>query len=317
LVFTETRVQVIRLVTESHSAFLQRARRLMHKGNWDDLRFVLAVAEGGTVSAAARVLGVNHATVLRRVAAFEAAQGVPIFDRTAQGYVVLPDRLRVIEAAREAAQAMDTVARLIKGAEVQLSGSIRITSTDTFCLHVLPEIIPGLVRGADHLSIELICSNLHLDLGRLGADIAIRPALTLPEEMAGERAGVLGFAAYSNPQASATTWLALRGALARARATTWLETEIPASHIIGGADSFVVLRELAAAGQGIAILPCCLGDTDSRLTRLSDAMPHMTVPIWVASHADLATTPRLRSMRARLVTALHGKAALLAGTDAA
>jgi hypothetical protein len=46
-------------------------------------------------------------------------------------------------------------------------------------------------------------------------------------------------------------------------------------------------------------------------------MPHMTVPIWVASHADLATTPRLRSIRARLVTALHGKAALLAGTDAA
>jgi DNA-binding transcriptional LysR family regulator len=77
------------------------------------------------------------------------------------------------------------------------------------------------------------------------------------------------------------------------------------------------LRELAAAGQGIAILPCCLGDTDSRLTRLSNAMPHMTVPIWVASHADLATTPRLRSMRARLVSALHGKAALLVGTDAA
>lgn len=286
----------------------------MHKGSWDDLRFVLAVAEGGSVSAAARVLGVNHATVLRRVAAFEEAQGAPIFDRTPQGYIVLPDRLRVIEAAREASLAMETVARLIKGAEKQLSGAIRITSTDTFCHVVLPDVIADLVRGNDAMSIELLCSNGHIDLGRLSADIAIRPAETLPEDLQGEKAGVLGFAVYANAGPSAPTWLALRGSLGRAKVAAWMEAEVPSARISGGADSFIVLRELVAAGQGRAIMPCCLGDPDPRLTRLSDAMPPISVPIWVASHADLATIPRLRSIRARLASALRDRAGVLAGT---
>ncbi|MCB2152823.1 MAG: LysR family transcriptional regulator, partial [Rhodobacteraceae bacterium] len=60
----------------------------MQRDNWDDLRFVLAVAEEGSVSGAARRLGVNHATVLRRIAAFEEATGVEIFDKTARGYAV-------------------------------------------------------------------------------------------------------------------------------------------------------------------------------------------------------------------------------------
>jgi DNA-binding transcriptional LysR family regulator len=288
----------------------------MHKGSWDDLRFVLAVAEGGSVSAAARVLGVNHATVLRRVAAFEEAQGAPIFDRTPQGYVVLPDRLRVIEAAREASLAMETVARLIRGAEKQLSGAIRVTSTDTFCHAVLPDVVADLVRGADGVSIELICSNSHIDLGRLNADIAVRPAETLPEDLRGEKAGVLGFAVYANAGPAAPSWLALRGSLSRAKAAAWMEAEVPAARISGGADSFLVLRELVAAGQGRAILPCCLGDPDPRLTRLLDAMPPMSVPIWVASHADLAAIPRLRSIRARIVASLRDRAGVLSGTVA-
>ncbi|MBS0563422.1 MAG: LysR family transcriptional regulator, partial [Proteobacteria bacterium] len=71
------------------------------RANWDDLRFVLAVIQEGSVSAAARVIGVNHATVLRRVAAFEAAHGLALFDKTARGYRIPPDRAQVIEAARD------------------------------------------------------------------------------------------------------------------------------------------------------------------------------------------------------------------------
>jgi DNA-binding transcriptional LysR family regulator len=285
----------------------------MHKGSWDNLRYVLAVAESGSVNAAAKSLGVNHATVLRRIAAFEGAQGVPIFDRNAQGYVVLPDRLRVIEAARDAAVAMDNVARLMKSAEVQYGGTIRITSTDTFCTTVLPSVISDLSQRAEGLSVELICSNDHLDLSRLGADITIRPAMTLPDDLNGEKAGVLGFGVYAAPGSASTTWLGLRGPLARANVARWLDSEIPADMIHGGADSFVVLKELAAAGEGRAIIPCCLGDPDPRLRRIADAMPAASVPIWVATHADLAATPRLRSIRGMLVTALRAEAPLLSG----
>jgi len=277
------------------------------RANWDDLRYVLAVAEHGSVSAAARALGVNHATVLRRIAAFEAAHGAPIFDRGPHGYAVPPDRLRVIEAAREAAAAIDTVNRLIRGAEAQISGTLRITSTDSLCVGVLPEIVAGLQAASAGLRIDLISTNAHLDLGRLGADITVRPALRLPDDMRGEQAGVLGFAVYAAPKAP-DIWLGLRGALQRAAVGPLVTDETGA-----GSDSFVVLRELAAQGLGRAILPCCLGEPDARLRRVDSGLNLPLVPLWVASHPDLADSPRLSRLRRRIVRALRDRASLIAG----
>lgn len=277
------------------------------RANWDDLRYVLAVAERGSVSAAARALGVNHATVLRRIAAFEEAHGAPIFDRGPQGYTVPPDRLRVIEAAREAAAAIDTVNRLIRGAEAQITGTLRITSTDSLCIGVLPEVVAGLQAALAGLRIDLVSTNAHLDLGRLGADISIRPALRLPDDMRGEQAGVLGFAVYAAPGAP-DIWLGLRGVLQRAAVGALVEGETGA-----GSDSFVVLRELAARGLGRTILPCCLGEPDLRLRRIETGLDLPLVPVWVASHPDLADSPRLSRLRRRIVRALRDRAALIAG----
>lgn len=284
----------------------------MHSENWDDLRFVLAVAESGSVSAASRVLGVNHATVLRRIAAFEEHHNAVIFDRTQQGYAVPPDKLRIIEAAREAALAIDTVSRMIRGNGARLSGIVRITSTDTFCLTILPPILAQMQSGSDGLRVELLCNNAHLDLARLNADISVRPAPKLPDDLRGETAAVLGFAAYAAVDGMAPTWLGLRGTLTRSPAAHWMEQNLPSDAIAGGSDSFVVLREMVAGGMGRSILPCCLGDADSRLVRLPD-VPPLSVPIWVASHADLADAPRLRTLRLQLAAALRLNAPILAG----
>ncbi len=285
----------------------------MHSENWDDLRFVLAVAESGSVSAAARVLGVNHATVLRRIAAFEANHNAVIFDRTQQGYAVPPDKLRIIEAAREAALAIDTVGRMIRGNGARLSGTVRITSTDTFCLTILPPILAQIQAGSDGLRVELLCNNAHLDLARLNADISVRPAPKLPDDLRGAAAAVLGFAAYAAAAAGGPqVWLGLRGTLTRSPAAQWMEQTLSPDAIAGGSDSFVVLREMVAGQMGRAILPCCLGDADPRLQRLPD-VPPLSVPIWVASHADLSDAPRLRTLRLQLVQALRQRAPLLAG----
>lgn len=282
--------------------------------NWDDLRFVLAVAEAGSVSAAARRLGVNHATVLRRIAAFEEAAGTTLFDRTAQGYAILPDRLRVIEAAREAGAAMEAVGRLLRGAEAQISGTVRVTSTDSLCQSVLPCIVASLSARAAGLRIDLLSTNAHLDLARLGADISIRPALRLPDDLVGEQAGQMGFAVYGAAGPVRTErWLSLRGMLARAPIAALLEREVAEDDFSGGSDSFVILREMAAAGLGRAVLPLCLGEDDARLSRRAVAFDLPPVPLWVASHADLAEAPRLRTVRRKLAQALLAEAPRLAG----
>lgn len=287
----------------------------MHRENWDDLRFVLSVAETGSVSAAARTLGVNHATVLRRVAAFEERHGVLVFERTPSGYSVPRDRLRLIEAAREAEAAHMSVARLVAGARAPLAGAVRVTSTDTFCYAVLPGVLSRLRQEAPDLRIDLLSSNAHADLARIEADIAVRPAPRLPDDLAGDSAAELGFRAYApvdNPDTAA--WLGISGPLSRSTAVMeWMRANVQPEALRGAADSFLILREMVAAGQGRALLPCVLGDDDPRLVRSEEPFPYMSVPVWVASHVDLADAPRLSAVRARISAALKAEASRLSG----
>lgn len=284
----------------------------MHRINWDDLRYVLSVAENGSVSAAARALGVNHATVLRRIAAFEDSHGGPIFDKTPRGYTVPPDRQQIIEAAREVEAAVHAVERRIKGVQAPLHGVVRVTSTDTFCHHILPPMLADLRRSASDLQLELLCSNSHLDLSRLYADIAVRPTAKLPEDLFGNVAAQLGFAIYSRQDAPAI-WLGMSGPLAASVPGRWLAEAEARDGSAGKADSFLTLRELAAASLGRAILPCILGDADPRLRREKGGMPEIAVDIWVASHNDLADVPRIRAVREHLVAAIGHRAAELLG----
>lgn len=286
----------------------------MHSDNWDDLRYVLAVAETGTVSAAARRLGVNHATVLRRVAGFEARQGVTVFDRGPQGYRVLPDRLQLIEAAREVAAAMQGVDGLLRGCEAPAPALVRVTSTDSFCQAVLPAVLAEIAAEPGAPTLELQCTNHHTDLGRLSADVTLRPAQRLGHDLVGIECGPVGFAAYAARGASGRPWLGLTGPLAGSVAGEWLARAAGSEPLAGRADSFPVLREMAAEGLGRAVLPCFLGDAESRLVRLTPH-PVASVPLWVASHADLAAVPRLEALRRRLARALAARGALLSGVS--
>jgi DNA-binding transcriptional LysR family regulator len=284
----------------------------MHNENWDDLRYVLAVAEGGSVSAAAKSLGVNHATVLRRIAAFETRHGALVFDRGPRGYAVRPDQRRLIEAAREVEAGFGALDRLAHGSTA-LSGVIRVTSTDSFTAHVLPPIVARLAAEEEALRIELLTGNQHADFARLQADVAVRPAVTLPDDLRGEVAADLGFAAYARADRTDAPWLGLSGVLSRTVAAAWLRDEAEGEGYAARADSFVTLAALAAAGTGRAVLPCIVGDRTPGLVRLEAVGSLPSVPIWVASHADLVDAPRLKAVRRALAAGLAGMAETLLG----
>ena len=93
----------------------------------------------------------------------------------------------------------------------------------------------------------------------------------------------------------------------------WMAETLRADQIGDGADSFLTLREMAASGRGMAILPTYLGDGDARLRKVSGVMPPMAVDIWVASHADLAQVPRIALMRRLLTEGLAALAPTLLG----
>ncbi|HKK97186.1 MAG TPA: LysR family transcriptional regulator [Marivita sp.] len=267
----------------------------MHKLNWDDLRFVLAVAETGSVNAAARALGVNHATVLRRIAAFEEACGGPVFERAKSGYRLRPDRAQVIEAARHAAQHVAAAETLMRGGAAEEGTTFRITSTDSLCQTIIPKMLPALSRRIAPDRVAILSSNSHMDMARLGADLTIRPAASLPDDLSGRQVGTMRFAVYSQAS-SGGPWLGLGGPLANSAPARWMADEVPPSDVVSFADSSMALALMAHEGAGQVILPCLIGDAMDGLVRIQTKMPDFTVPVWVACHRDLSSSDTFRTL---------------------
>ena len=268
--------------------------------NWDDIRFVIAVADHGSVAAAARALSVNHATVLRRIAGFESRQGIRVFDKTPRGYVVSPDRRALIETMRDASVALGQVDQMIDAERPSLQSGIRVTSTDAFCYSLLGPIVGRVADDIDG-QIDIISGNAHLDFGRLQAHITVRPTLELPQDLSGEWAGKFRFGVYGGSK-SADRWLGLSGPLARSVAGKWMRDKAAQTGISG--NSFVTLAKVAAHGNYKVLLPVFLGDPWKGLHRLDvpDDLP--ATPIWAASHVDFARSGRLARARKRLAEAL-------------
>ena len=290
--------------------------------NWEDYRVLLAVMEAGSLNSAARRLGVNHATVLRRVNAFEAQIGVTIFDRNAAGYRMLASQLGLREALRDMAAVAERVERALQGQVAGVAGPLRITSTDSLCHNLLPRIVVGLQNRHPELQVELMVSNAHVDLGRLEAEVTVRPALALPADLTGDKVADMAIRPYATPgylaRANAVGdgyhWLTGAGPLERALPMQWVAENVPAERIVQRTDSFLTMRGLVRLGLGVAYLPAILvSDTDS-LVPVPDAAPPLEVGLWVAHHRDLETVARIQACRVYLAEALSARAEMLAGT---
>ncbi len=273
---------------------------------WDDLIFVLAVADHGSVSAAATALSVNHATVLRRISAFEERQSIRIFDRTPRGYQVSPNRRALLEVMRTAADSRADVDRMIDAARPRLGGGLRITTTDTIAQYVLAPVLSAL---SDELNtaVEFRADNAHLDFSRMEAHITVRPTMLLPDELTGEKAGAIRFGVYA-ASSDASGWLGLTGPLSRSIAAAWVRDKPGTKDI--SSDSFLTLAALAAEGYGLAVLPTIVGDNRPDLQCLELPKSLRSVPIWVASQADFAKSGRLTRARRFIVSKLRGNPAV-------
>lgn len=274
----------------------------MNNSAWDNLRYVLAVADAGSVNAAARNMGVNHATILRRIAAYEESLGVELFERSARGYRIRAGGGQIIDAVRAVAEAVDTVERMAAGREVDLSGTVRLTSTDTLSHCILPRHIAAFRAAYPEILIEVTSTNARLNLSKLDADMTIRPATHLPEELVGVAVNAIDLRVFGAPgylaRASGADiadhhWLGPSGALRTSPLGQWAEA-IPADQIVGRADSYLILARQAQAGMGLAMLPVCIGDYWEGLVRAPVA-DSLCFDVWVASHPDMARTPHIRT----------------------
>ncbi len=268
---------------------------------WDDLRYILAVADAGSVNAAAVKTGVNHATILRRIASFEASHGLSVFVKSSSGYRVSPECIQVIEAIRKVDTSVDALRRIIVGKGPSLNGVINLTSTDSLCRAVLPKIIRDFHNVQRDLTISLYSTNSRLNLAKLDADVTVRPAKTLPAELTGTRVGSMYFQAYatvnylkrhtsSDPKEH--RWLGGTELLARSPVGEWLE-DLPPEVFVFKADSFATIADVAETGMGIAMLPTFLGFYSQFLVPVPMFGERLETGVWVASHPDMATSENI------------------------
>lgn len=278
----------------------------MRAFNWDDLRFALAVASGGSLAAGGRLLGVNHTTVLRRIAALEKRLGARLFDRLPSGYALTPLGEELIEAARGIDERINRLALKLAGADAGISGLVRVTTTDTLAVSLLPEILAELKAAHPAVEVELATSNLFVNLTRREADVAIRPADDPPPALFGRRIGSVGFAVYGRgdllphgalplEELARHAFVAPDDSLSATAAAHWIASALPEAAIAARADSFVTMAALAEAGLGLAALPCYLGDRAARLVRVSQPIEAMRTGLWLLTHEQLRRSARIRT----------------------
>ena len=274
--------------------------------DWNDFRYVLVVADAGSLSGGARALGVNHTTVLRRIAAFEADVGVRLFERLPSGYVLTPGGDALAAAARQMAETVTGVERRVLGQDLRLSGVVRVATTDTLSLAVLPRLFARFREAHPDVQVEMNTSNLAADLTRRDADLAIRATKNPPENLVGRKLAKIAYALYASaaylerhPARKALAkhlWVAPDDSMASTTVGRFMTREVPDAAVSFRANSLATLARAAAAGLGVAGLPCYLGDSAPDLQRVRGPLPDYTVDLWVLTHADLRNTARVRAV---------------------
>lgn len=276
-----------------------------HRLDWNDLRYLLAVAEHGSLSAAARALAVNHSTVLRRIGRFEEQLAVRLFERLPTGYVLTSAGDALAGSARQIAETVTAVERRIVGQDLRLSGDVRVATTDTLALYILPPMLARFRVAHPHVQIELSAGNVQADLNRRDADIAIRPTQRPPDHLFGRKLCRVGYAPFASAgylaEHPARTplpkhiWLAPDDSMAATVVGTYMRRKLGAAAVSFRANSLASLAHAALADLGVAILPCYLGERTG-LTRLREPLDDVTTDLWLLTHEDLRKTARIRAL---------------------
>jgi DNA-binding transcriptional LysR family regulator len=290
---------------------------------WDDLRYVLAVARAGSALRAAGVLGVNQTTVLRRLDALETALGVSLFERSTSGQVLT----RTGRLVAEVAERMEEQARGLESALAAqrrtLTGSVRLTTSEilagrlvTPCMRAFRALYPG-------IPVELITADERLDIARGEADVALRAAAR-PEGsgIVAQRMPDLDWTVYCSRGYAAERGLpatrdalrghdlvGLEGRMGQLPGWRWLTAAVPGATVPVRSNSFVSLVSNLKEGLGLGALPTIIGDAEQELVRCFAPPPELKAELWLIIREELKAEPHVRAFADYLANYVRGTCA--------
>lgn len=288
---------------------------------WDDLRVFLEIARTGSLSGAAKALGVNHSTVFRRINGFEDRLGVRLFERLQSGYVLTLAGEEMRASALRVEHEIERVDLRISGQDLKLEGSLIVTTTDTIAENLLGPHLAAFNKAYPGIRLELVLDNQYVNLSKRQADVAIRPTTSPPETLVGRRLCGLAFAPYAaksylknnTGDLAGMGWLSVDENLAHLAADKWFRRRFPDAHIALRSNSLLGLLHTCEAGMGAALLACFMADRRKNLVRLDAPIDDAASALWLLTHEDLRHTGRVRAFMDFMADALTAEIDLIEG----
>lgn len=266
------------------------------KMNWDDLKFFLALARTGTVSAAGRELSVKHTTVARRITALEQRLGTRLFDHLRDGYAMTHAGEGLYEHALKMEEQVQAIDRRVFGLDHQLCGTLKLTGAyDVMSRLVIPQL-GEFTRDYPGIDLHLMGSAGLLDLSARQADIALRLTDKPPEYLVGKKVlplvqGIYGSTDYLNKQKDVHDVVIFHDQEGKPE---WVREHFNDANIVMKVDEMTSLLACVNNHLGLARLPCFVADLEPNLRRLDMPLTPSTWGLWLLSHVDLRATAKVR-----------------------
>ncbi len=270
--------------------------------DWENLRYFVAVAQTGSLSAAARRLKVDHATVGRRLSALEAELEIRLVDR-------LPRACQLTSAGRqiaELAQRMETEAfaieRLARADQSPMHGKVTISVPPVLASNFFATTLGAFAQRHPGIQLSLASEAQRVSLGRREADIAVRLARPDEPRNVTRKLGTMAFALYASrayaqaAQPADWAFIAYEARLADMPHEQWLRAVAGGRPIVCEVSDITTQQAAARTGIGVAGLPVFMGDADPALQRLPDAGETFSRDIWLVVHDDLRHAPPIRAV---------------------
>ena len=277
------------------------------KFDWNKARAFLVTAEEGSLSAAARALGMAQPTLGRQVDGLEQELGIVLFERIGRGLRLTPSGLELLHHVRDMGEAAGRVSLTALGQSQALEGTICISASETYAAVLLPQIIAKLREQEPGIQVEIVVANHASDLRRREADIAIRNFRPTEPDLIAKKIGDADAILYATPDyitkiGNPTKPSDLRhadfvtmdhgGMMIKGLNTLGLglsEENFPLR-----TESYLVMWELVREGAAIGILDAHIGDADPSVSRVLPNLEPLVFPIWLVVHRELTTNRRIR-----------------------
>ena len=288
------------------------------KFDWNKARAFLVTAEEGSLSAAARALGMAQPTLGRQVDGLEQELGIVLFERVGRGLQLTPGGLELLDHVRVMGDAAGRVSMNALGQSQTLEGRVCISASETYAAVLLPPIIAKLRILEPDIHVEIVVSNQASDLRRREADIAIRNFRPTEPDLIAKKVGEADAVFYATPDyiekiGNPTIPQDLRHAhfvnLDHAgmmiKALNKLGLGLTEENFPLLTESYLVMWELVRQGVAIGILDAHIGDADPIVRRVLPDFQPFIFPIWLVSHRELTTSRRIRRVYDYLAEELH------------